>query len=235
MAKSEIYSYLFEAKHNKTILNELITGYMPFIKSCVKKQIFNDQSADDAMTMAMLAFARCVKSFDENKGDFFAFCEQAIRRSIIDDYRINSKHHDNVSLDETFDNTSNSNVFDNQVSILQFETLKQQQDLKNEIEVFSIELAQRGLSFKKLIKISPKQTRSRDLCFRIAETIINNPELANKYRRNNRIPQIEIANRLDISPKTVEKHRKYLSILLLILYGDYPLIRAFLPDIFERR
>lgn len=235
MEKSDIYIRLSEARHNKQLLNELITEYIPFIRSCTKKQIFENGAVDDAMTVSMLTFARCINNYDKDRGDFFAFAEKVIRRSLIDDYRLNSKHNTNLSFDEVIDGNENSNIYENQVSIIQFETIQQQRDLQTEIEEFETTLEQNGMSIKKLMKICPKQKRSRELCQEIASTIINDDAIMKSYMKTNRIPRNEIAKKLNISPKTIEKHRKYLTVLLLILNGDYPLIRTFLPKITKGR
>lgn len=233
MEDSVIYKRLAEAKKDKKLLNELITDYLPFIRNCVKKQVFNNQSVNDAMTIAMLSFTNCVNSYETNKGNFFAFAEKCIRRSIIDDYRSNSRH-DNVLPFDGIDNDENHH-FENKVSIIQFETLNQQRELQFEIEDFAGELIKYGISFDDLTKICPKQNRSRKLCQQIAETIMNNNEMKQSYIKTGRIPQSEIASILNISIKTIEKHRKYLTVLLTILNGDFPKIRAFLPEITEGR
>ena len=45
-----------------------------------------------------------------------------------------------------------------------------------------------------------------------------------------KLPQAQLASALFISPKTIEKHRKYIVTLIILLSGDYPGIRAFLPQ-----
>jgi DNA-directed RNA polymerase specialized sigma subunit len=233
MEKNDTVDLLYEARHNKQILNDLLVEYTPFIKSCINKQIFDCQSVDDATTIAMLTFTRCVNTYDKNKGNFFIFAEKAIKRSLIDDYRLNSKHINTISFDEIIEDSKDSNFYEGQASVVHFEIVEQQRDLQSEITEFEIELNKNGLDFEKLIKISPKQKRSRNLCQQLANTILNDSDLKQNYIKTGRIPQNELAKKLNISNKTIEKYRKYLIVLLIILNGDYPLIRVFLPNITE--
>jgi hypothetical protein len=43
------------------------------------------------------------------------------------------------------------------------------------------------------------------------------------------LAQAELAKEFGISPKTIEKYRKYIVTLSILLLGDYPGIKAYLP------
>lgn len=231
MDQDHIYTRLVDARSDRKALNELVTQYVPFIRSCVKKQAFKSQSAEDAMTLAMLAFVKSVEEYERGRGDFFAFSETVIRRSLIDDYRKDAKHASAHSFDVVDEDDREGNPYEYQASIRLHEENHQQLSLQEEIAELEESLATHGLSFEKLEKISPRQKRSRQLCTRMAHTVLDDTSMKEKYSRTGNIPGSELSSRLGISQKTIDKYRNYLIVLLLILGGDYPLIRAFLPEI----
>lgn len=223
---NDIEKRIVIAKSDKYALDNLISDYMPFIK----KQIYSANLAldfDDMLSIAMLTFSNCVTQYDEKKGKFIAFATTSIRNRLIDEMRKEGRHTENVI--SFFDNDGSVLSHTVDVSVQQFSIESQRQTLAYEIQALSNEILPFGITFKELSKICPKQDRARNLCFRTAKLLLSDEDMKNQLFRNKRLPQMELAKQLDISTKTIEKHRKFIVTLSVLLSGDYPNIKAFLP------
>ncbi|MFV0518380.1 MAG: sigma-70 family RNA polymerase sigma factor [Aminipila sp.] len=220
------------AQSDKQALDSLISDYIPFIKKLIASSDLS-LDFDDMLSIAMLTFSNCVLQYDVEKGNFIAFATTSIRNRLIDEVRKQGRHVGKVI--PIFDNSGGIVSQAENVSIQQYNIESQRQTLSYEIEELSEELLPFGITFKELPKICPKQERSRNLCFGIAKLILANKQMKNLLFLNRRLPQLELSRQLDISGKTIEKHRKYIITLSVLMSGDYPSIKAFLPQYKEVR
>lgn len=94
----------------------------------------------------------------------------------------------------------------------------------------SLELADYGISFRELTKLCPRQHRSRNLCLFLAKEIVGEDTYKKQLIQSKKLPKTELAGRFQISGKTIEKYRKYIVTLVILLLGDYPGIKTFLPE-----
>lgn len=121
------------------------------------------------------------------------------------------------------------------VSLQTYSREIEQQTLSYEIEELSTALLPFAITFRELPKICPKQDRSRTLCFEIVKMLLSNKDMKTQLFVHKKLAQAEFAAQLDISVKTIEKHRKYIVTLAVLMAGDYPNIKAFLPQYKEVR
>ena len=105
----------------------------------------------------------------------------------------------------------------------------ERQGLAAEIRQFDQALGHCGVTFRELPRVCPTQRRARVRCLQLAACIAADDALRAGFQRTGRLPQGALAQRFGLSVKTVEKHRKYITALAVLLTGDYPGIRAFLP------
>lgn len=121
------------------------------------------------------------------------------------------------------------------VSLQTYSREMEQQTLSYEIEELSTALLPFAITFRELPKICPKQDRSRTLCFEIVKMLLSNKDMKTQLFVHKKLSQAELAAQLDISVKTIEKHRKYIVTLAVLMAGDYPNIKTFLPQYKEVR
>ncbi|MDR2168241.1 MAG: hypothetical protein LBE35_10415 [Clostridiales bacterium] len=218
-----IEQLVFEAQSDPRKLNRLIEDFLPFIKKCVAASRVQRQSREDALTVAMLAFADAVAAYEAGKGAFTAYAQVAIRNRLIDDFRADNRKKalDIPALDESGWETS--------LSVREHEFQLEQSSLRLEIEEIAEILAAWGISFADLVKISPKQRRTRAQCGYIANLILENQAWQRQLFINRRLPSKEMCASHGVSLKTLEKYRKYIVALCIILAGDFPRLRAFVP------
>lgn len=227
---SDIEQAIYSARQSKSQLNRLINEYLPFIK----KQLIGLKGLrleyDDMMSLAMLTFSSCVFQYEPQKGNFFAFCGTCIKNRLIDESRKQARYEGKLVQMLDNDDLLYDDTIDTRASVAAYDLQQERQSLIQEIEAFCVELNGFGIDFEELYVFCPKQTRSRLLCFKLAKEIVSTPQLYEIFVSTQRIAQTELSARFGISKKTVEKHRKYIVALVLLMTGEYPYIQAFLPS-----
>lgn len=221
------------AKNDKLEMNKLIEEYMPFIKSEASKSTIYGVEYDDKVSIAMLVFMNCIYQYSEDKGKFLSFVSVSIRNRIIDESRKGKKHNDVIPLFPDEDSNEASRTIEEKVSIDSYNNERERMGLAEEIDMLRLELNNFDIDFMSLEEISPKQARSRIKCMRVASEIVKDDDMRENLFKNQRVSQAELARRMKISEKSIEKHRKYIVTLAVILTGDYIGIKAFLPSIKE--
>jgi RNA polymerase sigma factor len=218
-----IEQMVLDAQSDRRKLGRLIEDFLPFIRSVVADCHVGRQSREDAMTTAMLAFADSVAAYRPEKGAFVGFARVLIRNRLIDEYR---KHHRRTALDSPI---LDENGWETGLSVKEHNYQLEQSNLRMEIEEITDILGAWGITFAELTDISPKQRRTRWQCQYIAALILKNQAWQKQLFINRRLPSKEMCKAHGVSLKTLDKYRKYIITLCIIMAGDFPHLRAFLP------
>lgn len=206
-------------------LNTLISDYMPFIKSEVAKTPVFSLDYDDRLSLAMLVFMNCARNYEEARGAFLPFAAVCIRNRLIDEGKKGQRQQATAVL--LHPEASNHET---DAALAAYSIAQERESLSEEIDRLSAQLLGFGVTLGSLAEICPKQKRSRALCVRLARETVKDDSLKRSLLVHRRLPGAQLASRFQISIKTLEKHRKYIVTLALILCGDYPGIQSFLPD-----
>lgn len=216
---------LNDAKDNVETQNALLKEYLPF----VKKQIGNSTGLntsiakldyDDRLSISMLVFVNCIKQYDERKGSFVNYVSVSIKNRLLDEAKSLSNKGNVVTIEEKQVEQLSQSAYDKD---------QERKELASEITQLNSILKKYAITFQELSTICPKQKRSRKQCYLIAKSLIDDRSMKEKLIKNLQISQQELSLKLGISIKTIEKYRKYIVTVALILMGDYPNIKAFLP------
>ncbi len=226
---SELEDRLLLAQGSPEELERLLSDYLPFIRKQVGKMEHSSMEFDEGLSIALLLFVNCVKQYTQGRGGFLSFYQTALRNRLIDEKRRQKRHAGKIISLFQPDSEGREQVMDTQASIDYYRREDERRELALEIDSFNAQLEEYGLSFSQLARISPKQERSRAQCFRLARAVTQNETYLAVLTQQHRLPQTQLADEFGISPKTIEKHRKYIVVLSLLLIGEYPGIRAFLP------
>ena len=228
----EIIEKIKAAKNSRDALNDLTLEYLPFLKKEILRNDSTGLGYDEKLSIAMLVFVNCVKQYDNDRGNFISFLSYSIRYRLIDQMRTQNRKpkiiylHDNFNEDST--DGDEDDPIENQASMQKYRKDEEEKLLKEEIESYNEELAKHSLSFGTLAKNCPRQKRSRELCITIASTIVNDSGMREKYEKTGLLPQSEAALKSCVSVKTIEKYRRYLVALMILMLGDYPAITGFI-------
>lgn len=206
----------------------LLADYLPLLKKQVARFQHRDVEYDDMLSIAMLVFLQSIERYTPGRGSFLAYVETNVRNRIIDEIRkSNRRTVQFVPLSEQTEADSSSSSHETTASLEQYSLEAERQSMAEEIEALNGELQKYDISFSLLAKISPRQRRAQEQCRQLAYAVLQNPELKTTFEKSGRLPQTALAQKFGISAKTVEKHRRYIVALCVILLGDFPQVRAF--------
>jgi RNA polymerase sigma factor len=218
-------------KNNQDEINKLVDEYRPFIASCVEKVTgrYVRYGEDDELSIALLAFVEAINSFNISKGNFLAFAQNVIKRRLIDYYRKEKKHSNVVSLSECVRDDEDHEIdhsTDEAIERFSSETISEYRRL--ELEELKKELDGWGITFFELVDISPKHHKTRKIYSEIIRYILSNPELLKQIKQKKYLPIAEIEKNTGIPRKKIERARKYILAVTIILSGDYQYIKSYI-------
>ena len=180
---------------------------------------------DDELSIALIAFNKACDSYNETRGDFFAYSRVIIRNALIDYFRKNGQN----PLLTFSDDDSTLDLIDNKNSMDQFSITVENSYRAEEIVLFSKELSQYGLDFSVLADSSPSHRDTRNSLLNLAAACSCNESILKYIKSKRLLPLKEICLSTGANKKTVEKWRRYILALILILSSDeYPYIKSYL-------
>ncbi|MEL3961135.1 RNA polymerase sigma-I factor [Lysinibacillus endophyticus] len=209
---------------DKEVLHDLLfanTAFMKKTASFVCKRPIDEH--DEEFSIAMNAFHDAIVTFEPSKGaSFLTFAHLIIKRRLVDFIRQESARNEKLQyVDES------SQTFLDHQSIHTYTETQQVEDRKEELVLYRQALANYNLSFKELTKCSPKHTDSRKTAFYIAQIISESDELYTYLIANKKLPIKEIESLVEVSRKTIERHRKYIIAVVLLLNSDFNFLKDY--------
>ena len=217
----EIAALVEKAKHDKQIRESVITKYTPFILKTASDYTgrYISQGADEEYSVSLIAFNEAIDSFDSTRGvSFFAFARVVIRRRLMDFSGRQNKKTCEVSMQVLEEQNP---YVEYGVSLDRYRQTTEQEDRKLEIEEYSRALQEFDISFDSLVGAAPKKRDARTRAIEVARIIAGNPQFLEHLRKNRQLPLADILDKTSLSRKTLERHRKYIIAIVLILTGDY--------------
>lgn len=211
--------------------NSLIKEYIPFIQKNASSQLgkYIDKE-DDVYSIGLMAFNEAIEKYNQDRGSFLAFASMVIKSRVVDYQRKQTKLGKEVYLSQINSNEDEP-ASENLMAVDSFEaSLETKLDmakLVSEMKLF-------GVSLNDLIKESPKHMDTRIKAVEIGRFIYNNSGLRDKLIKNQQLPVAEIMGSLHISKKTIQRSRKFIIAIVLILNSNLDTLKQYIIEI-ERR
>lgn len=189
---------------------------------CKRKLHFEN---DDELSVSLIAFNNACNTYNANKGNFYSYAKVIIKNALIDYFRKSTKT-PYVVFDE---NDDTMDFIDYKNSISQFNIDSENIRRAEEIALFSKELAEYKLDFSSLVKASPSHKDTRNSLLNIAFKCVQEENILGYIKNKKQLPVKEIILLTGSNRKLIEKWRRYILILILILSSDeYPYIKSYL-------
>lgn len=191
---------------------------------------------DDEITIGMLAIDEAIKSFDPAAGArFSSFVETVIKRRLIDYYRREQREKQVIvfsGMGEEKEDMAPTPLdrLEFNLAVAEFQKEIEQNERKEEIRQYTQLLNQYGISFRELVSASPKHEDARMRAISVAKLVANEQELRNYLQTKKELPLKQLALRTKVSRKTMERQRKYIIALALILLGDFHYLKTYLGN-----
>jgi RNA polymerase sigma factor len=222
---------------DQSLLNELIEAYKPFIAKTVssvcRRYIYE---TDDEFSIGLIAFNEAIEKYSPKRGSsLLSFSEVVIKRRVIDYIRKQTKNQ-HISMDitnELQEDESPGTAIVNELSLEEFEKKNDEQLRKEEILQFQSLLSSFGLNFSDLVENSPKHADARKNAILTAKMLVDHDELKTILFEKKRLPINQLEKLVNVSRKTIERNRKYIIAIALILSSDYVYMKDYLKGVLD--
>ncbi len=229
----QIISRVYKAKTDSHAADELISAYMPFIKSETAKFLNRppDQS-DDELSIAMFAFYESIRNYSKLRGSFLKFAALQIKNRLIDNYRKEKRNKGQISLDVSEDDKADlkDTIRDEHDTYAENELREATQQ---EIMELSAQMESFGVSMSDVADNSPRQHRTLEICRKAIAFARKNPDILEEFLRTKRVPIAKLAEGAKVERKSLERHRRYLVAVLLICTNGYEIMRGHIMQVLK--
>ena len=124
-------------------------------------------------------------------------------------------------------------MIDAELSIDAYKKKAENELRKEEIIRFTEVLKQYQLSFSDLLQQSPKHADARKNAISVAKTLAEHDELKELFLLKKKLPIKHLETQVEVSRKTIERNRKYIMAITLILIGDFIFLKDYIKGVLE--
>lgn len=212
---------------------DLIEAYTPFVLRVAASVCgrFVALGRDDEASVALIAFGEAIDAFRPDRGGaFLSFAETVIRRRLVDYFRQQKRREVPLSELEVEDEEGNAfSPAEVDASLARHAAEEERRERQAEIASYQALLAEYGITFAELARLAPRHRDAREAAKAVARRIASEERFLDHLRRERALPLAELyrSGGLPVSRKTVERNRKYIIALTLILAGDFPFLREY--------
>ena len=178
---------------------------------------------DDELSIALIALNEAIDLYQPQKRvPFLAFARIVIQSRLKDFWRKEKRFYQNTVL---INENGNTQAEQQSAAALESQSawdryLEEQITLERseEIQRFQQLLRAFRIDFSELVKASPQHRDSRQTSLRAAGLLAKNPRLMEFLRVKKQLPVQELTEQMGLNRKTIERWRKYIIALTLILH-----------------
>lgn len=206
---------------------ELIKSHRDFIARVSSRACnrFLSWDNDDELSIALLAFDEAIDKYRPGEGaTFHSFAQRVIRSRLVDYFRKESRHR-HMSLSPMDPGDEELSRHDLESSCQRYHEGEKQAVFAEVVEDYMRELGQYGVTLDDLVKVSPKHRDSKETLLRVAQRLCSEPVLLEHLKKCRLLPVKELESMTGASRRVLEKGRKYLIAIVIILSDPrfYPL------------
>jgi len=213
----------------------LLRDYRPFVLRVAARVRggFVTGSSDEA-SVALVAFNEAIDSYRPDHGvGFLSFCEMVIRRRLIDHYRRQVRGAREIplsALEEEDEEGSTYSLAEVEAARAAHQAYVESWERREEVARFGARLKELGLSLADLVRLSPRHRDARQRALRAAQYLAAHPLLGRQVLARGELPVRELEANLGLGRKMLERNRKYILALTVVLLEDFPYLRDYLRD-----
>lgn len=217
---------VYELRKDKELRNSFIKENENFIRSSASKALgrYVDKD-DDAYSIALIAFDEAISKFDSQKGGFFRFASLLIKNRLIDELR----RTDTKTIPfSRFAHTGDHGEIEGIEIVGELDVAS---DAALELAALKEELARYNIRMFDIPKATPKSKKTKEMMGRVLAFIMENETARDSILCGGVIPSKLILKNTDANKKFLERHRKYMIAVTVILNGDYPVVRQYVKEV----
>lgn len=218
---------------DKQAREDLLKQFTPLVLR-VGSQVsgrFLEMGRDEEVSIGLLALNEAIDRFDPERGaSFISFAEVVIKRRLIDYYR-RQKGGREVPLSqfETEDEEGNPlQTVERREALDRYALQQEKEDRKSEIVRYARRLAEFGIKFSELVEICPKHEDARERAIEAARLVARTPLFAQHMQTKKELPLKQLEELVGVSRKTLERQRKYIIAVALIMLEDFYYLKQYI-------
>lgn len=215
---------------DKEVLNDLLFAHTQFAKktaSFICKRPIEEQ--DEEFSIALNGCHEAINAYNPSENTSFqTFAHLIIKRRIIDFIRKETIRNKKELLFDTDDNASaDAHFLLKQHAVTTYSEEQFTLSRQDELLKYSDLLSSFKLSFDELTIAAPKHKDARKTAFQIAQIIADSEELYTLLMKTKKLPLKELEALVEVSRKTLERQRKYIIAVVLLLNSDFVYIKDY--------
>ncbi len=223
---------LDRAKDGETQARDrLISDFMPFILRVASQATgrYLRPGTDEEISVALMAFDEAIDSYVAGRGSFVSFAQTVIRRRLVDHFR-RRKVRREVLLSDLEEHDAEGHMANptlDRVAQSTWQLQQEEEERLRELEEYQEVLRDYDITIKDLADNCPKHRDARDRAMAVAHYLASQPELVEHLRSRRELPLRQLDTVPWWSRKTMERHRRYIIAVALILLHDWPHLRSY--------
>jgi RNA polymerase sigma factor len=207
----------------------LIKTYWEYIRSIVSRMTGRIADSTDEFSVALEAFNEAIDDFDITKNpSFLGFAGLVINRRVIDYFRRTRRFGVEYPFSSLADEDRDEDY--EPAGVNPPALLTERFEIQDEILSYRKSLAGFGISFEDLVQSAPKHADTRAMCAAIAKELCDDRKLSARLNEDGRLPIAGLLPGFSLSRKTLEKNRKYIIALYLIMKSDMEILKGYIES-----
>lgn len=185
---------------------------------------------DEEVSVGLMALDEAIDRYAPGRGaSFLTFAEVVIRRRLIDHLR-RARRRPEVPLSSLAPPGEESSLpgADERAAVLQHRADEEAAERREEIERLSRRLLEFGIRFEDLVRESPRHEDARQRAIACARLLAEDPDLREHLLLRKELPLRQLAGRAPVSRKTLERQRRYIVAVAIILLEEYDYLRSYI-------
>lgn len=215
---------------DKLLKEKFINEYRAFIIKSVSKTIgkFVEVENSEEYSIGLSAFNESIDCYNENlNANFFKFSDQVIKRKLYTFFNKQKKELKTLPFSHLEDSVPS---FESKYLSISQNSLMHQIEMKDQYELFESRLAEFGISLEDLVESRPKHRDSMQQAIRIGKLLAEDDLLYKMLVTKKAVPMSELQKRIKVNHKAIEKNRKFIISVCLILNGGFDDIKEHIME-----
>lgn len=210
---------------DKSALDEVYEHLNRFCLRIISKTCGNYvRLDDDQATIIPNVILDVLDKYDPDKGVFMVYLGRAVRNRTIDEAR-KAKRNPSVPISSL---CIEQNHYLEQADTELMETVIDNIARRQEIESLARLLKEFKIDYNHLVKVCPRQKKTRLQAQRVAMVIAEDQELCESLLENKMLPNKILEERYMINRQIMDRYRKYIIAAVLIIVNDFSYLRPYI-------
>jgi len=207
---------------------QLLERYTPLVIKVASNLTgrFIEIGRDEEISIGLLALNEAIDKYDPNRGASFLSFANLVISNRLRDYLRRQKGRELPASAVS----QQLSPLDSCQAWQEYREREIQENRRSEVVHFAQQLAVYGLNLKQLAAATPRHRQARQRAFQAAKLIAACPVMTQHVRKKKALPLKELVGQLDVSRKTLERQRRYIIALFILLTGDYRYLVEYLPS-----